>query len=155
MIVANGCPVHNQLEAQSDVRPLSPALAAANRDMVGLLLFYADKKAWREGRGTDVIERALRRVRIVWWALGTVYAAIATRAALRLLASEPDPERRIALLSVFLVLTVATVIVLRRGAKLTGALESELGDLGRPVPTQKPFVAAATIAFLALIVLIL
>ena len=153
MIVANGCPVQNQLEAQSDVRPLSPAIAAANRDMAGLLLFYADKKAWREGRDTEVIERALRRVRIVWWALGTAYVAGATKAALKLLASGPDPEKRIALLLGFLVLTVATVMVLRRGAKMTGALEAELGDLGSPVPTQKPFVAAATIAFLALIIL--
>ena len=137
----------------AEVRPLSPALAAANKDTAGLLLFYADMKAWREGRDTEVIERALQRVRIVWWALGAVYAALAARAALRLLASEPDPERRIAWLLVFLVLTVATVMVLRRGARKMGALEAELGDLGSPVPTQKPIVAAATIAFLALIIL--
>lgn len=135
-------------------RPLSPGLAAANRDMAGLLLFYADNNAWHEGRDAEVIERALRRVRILWWAVGTVYAAGVAEAALGLLDSEPEPASRLAWsLLVFLALTVATVMVLRRGAKMAGALEDELEALGSPVPSQKALVAVATIAFLGLIIL--
>jgi hypothetical protein len=135
-------------------RPLSPALAAANRDLAGLSLFYGDRKAWREGRDAEVIQRALRRVRIVYWAVATVYAAAVAEAALGLLGSEADPAgRRGWALVALLVLTVATVLLLRRGARMAGALQQELEELGSPVPSQKAFVAVATLAVLGLIIL--
>jgi hypothetical protein len=52
-----------------------------------------------------------------------------------------------------LVLTVATVLLLRRGARMAGALQQELEELGSPVPSQKAFGAVATLAVLGLIIL--
>jgi hypothetical protein len=132
---------------------LPAALTEADRDLAGLLLYYADKKAWREGREAEVLRRALRRVRIWWWSLETVYAVMVTSAAISLLF--PDTSAlgdRLPVLLVLLLVTAVAAFVFRRGTQRTRALEAELHNLGSAVPSQKPLALVAAVVFVLLIV---
>ena len=136
-----------------DASSMPAALTTADRDLGGLLLYYADKKEWREGRQAEVVTRILRRARACYWGLGTVYAVMVTEAVKSVL----FPERsgtggRLAALLMALAMTAIAAFVFRRGRKRTRAVETVLRELGSPVPSQLRFVLTAAVAYALLVI---